>query len=100
MMNSVCNYLKALFLLTFHQPENEEKDVHIHLHFLLRSVVYRTMLLLGMMGSSFNEITISDFDYEVLKGNVSNYRTQKVYPPIDSEKCEFNSITLVSKAYF
>ena len=38
-----------------------------------------------LMGSSFNEITISDFDYEVLKGNVSNYRTQKVYPPIDSE---------------
>jgi len=98
MMNSVCNYLKILLLLTFHQPENEEKDVHIHLH--LRSVVSRTMLSLGMMGSSFNEITISDFDYEVLRGNVSNYRTHRVYPPIDSEKCEFNSITLVSKAYF
>jgi hypothetical protein len=55
------------------------------------------MLSSGMMESSFNEITISDFDYEVVKGGASNYRTDKVDPPIDSKTCEFNSITLVSK---
>lgn len=79
LMNSVANDCLQLFrdfasadfcLICNHQAVKGESDIYIPVHkciLYLRSVVFRTMLSSGMMETTSNEITISDFDFEVVK---------------------------------